>query len=86
VLITVIISGGAWWPLLNIIKATHNPYLLGLLKIIFYLDNFAMLLSFYSFRALALGAKPEDKELVKLALWILIIFIVIELPIIISQL
>ncbi len=86
VAIIIFISLGAWWPLLNLVKKTSGPYLLGLLKVIFYLDNFAVLLSLYSFRSLALGARPDIKELVKLALWLLIIYIIIELPVIMSAL
>ncbi len=86
VLVTVFICTSAWWPLLNIIKATRGPYVLGLLKFVFYLVNFGMLLGWYSLRAMALGADPELRALVKLSLFILVVFIIMEIPIILSQL
>lgn len=86
VIITVFLCTSAWWPLLNIIKATRAPYILGLLKFVFYLVNFGMLLGWYSLRAMALGADPELRDLVKLSLFILIILITMEIPIILSQL
>jgi hypothetical protein len=84
VLVISFITTGAWWPLLNLIKVTRNPYLLGLLKFIFYLDNFGMLLSWVSARALAQGEEPDLEELVKMATWILLVLILMEIPIILS--
>ena len=85
VIVIVFISLVAWWPLLNLIELARNPYLLGLLKFFFYIDNFGVLLSLYSFRACALGHEPDVNELAKLSLTLLLVLITMELPIIIAS-
>lgn len=84
-----LIHTALWWPCLWL-----NEWILGLgihdlvatvAKLIFYVNNFWMVLFWYFIHSIAKGTEPTPKDIVKyLAFW-LAIHILMEIPLILSS-